>query len=189
MANDFVDQFELTHTMLWDESFQSWAALGVSLQPSAMLFAADGTLLGEWLGAFNEEEVLELVGGSAGLTQSAGAPESFCRFAERFERAQRDAGAYASADEGRRQRILDDLRYAANAMAQTAGPDIAAPVEQLAEAVRVHSQVLLDAGLAADPATVAGREAATAEYAAALQAMQAPSLERCGITLQAGTAP
>lgn len=51
-------------TLLWGESFQSWAELGVSLQPSAKLYADDGTLLLEWLGPFDENEVLELVTGN-----------------------------------------------------------------------------------------------------------------------------
>jgi hypothetical protein len=63
MANDFVEDFGISHTMLWDESFQSWTELGVSQQPSAKLFAADGTLLGEWLGLFDDGEVLKLVAG------------------------------------------------------------------------------------------------------------------------------
>ena len=46
--------------MLWDESFQSWQALGVTGQPAAVLFAADGTPITTWFGAFPEDEVLSL---------------------------------------------------------------------------------------------------------------------------------
>jgi hypothetical protein len=50
--------------MLWDDSFQSWIDLGVSSQPAAILFAADGTMLGRWQGAIPESEVLGLIGAS-----------------------------------------------------------------------------------------------------------------------------
>lgn len=46
--------------MLWDESFRSWEALGVTGQPAAVLFAADGTFLEGWFGAFPEDDVLRL---------------------------------------------------------------------------------------------------------------------------------
>jgi len=46
--------------MLWDESFQSWQVLGVTGQPAAVLFAADGTPITGWFGAFPEDEVLRL---------------------------------------------------------------------------------------------------------------------------------
>ena len=42
-AKQFVERYELQHTMLWDESFESWTQLGVRGQPAGMLFAADGT--------------------------------------------------------------------------------------------------------------------------------------------------
>lgn len=61
-ARQFVERYELTHTMLWDESFESWIELGVRGQPAGMLFAADGTLLGRWSGAIPEDEVLEQIG-------------------------------------------------------------------------------------------------------------------------------
>ena len=46
--------------MYWDETFESWAAFGIRSQPAAVLFAPDGTVLSGWLGAFPEDEVLEL---------------------------------------------------------------------------------------------------------------------------------
>lgn len=46
--------------MLWDESFQSWMMLGVTSQPAAVLLAPDGEALAGWLGAYPEDEVLEL---------------------------------------------------------------------------------------------------------------------------------
>lgn len=190
MANEFADDFDITHTLLWDESFQSWAELGVSLQPSSKLFAADGTLLREWLGPFDEEAVLELIAGSeADPTQDAASAESFCRFTDRFARAQRDASRYADSDSDGRQRILDDLRYAANAMAQTAQSDNAESVERLASAVRAHSQVLLDAGLDADPSSIAGRDNSARDYRAAIVGVDDLSISMCGVSLEPVAAP
>ena len=48
--------------MLWDESFESWAQLGVRGQPAGMLFAADGTLISRWSGPIPEDKVLEALG-------------------------------------------------------------------------------------------------------------------------------
>lgn len=190
MANDFVEEFGLTHTMLWDESFQSWAELGVSLQPSAKLYAADGTLLREWLGPFDEDEVLELIAGNqVPPSEAAASTASFCRFTDRFAKAQRDASAYSSSNGAGRQRILDDLRYAANAMAQTARSDVAEPVGRLAEAVRAHSQAFLDAGLDVDPSLVAGRVSSAAEYSAAIQGVEEFGLEICDVSLEPAAAP
>jgi hypothetical protein len=60
-AEDFVEDYGTeSFTMLWDESFQSWQALGVASQPAAVMFAADGTLITDWIGAFPEDEVLRL---------------------------------------------------------------------------------------------------------------------------------
>ncbi len=189
-ANAFVEDYGITHTLLWDESFQSWAELGVSLQPSAQLYAADGTLLREWLGPFDEGEVLELIAGNVVAPSEGGAsPATFCRFTDRFARAQRDATAYSTSNGAGRQRILDDLRYAANAMAQTAQPDIAEPVERLAKAVRVHSEVLLEAGLEADPSSAVGRDSSSLEFTAAIDGVEGPSLEICGVSLEPAAGP
>lgn len=48
--------------MLWDEGFDSWTQLGVVAQPAAVLFSADGKELGRWSGAFDESDVLRLIG-------------------------------------------------------------------------------------------------------------------------------
>ena len=52
--------------MLWDDSFQSWQALGINSQPAAVMFAADGTPITGWIGAFPEDEVLRLAAESRG---------------------------------------------------------------------------------------------------------------------------
>ena len=60
-AEDFIEDYGTTSfTMLWDESFYSWQVLGVSSQPTAILFAPDGTAITGWRGAFPEDEVLRL---------------------------------------------------------------------------------------------------------------------------------
>jgi thioredoxin-like negative regulator of GroEL len=59
-AEEFVSKYGTTFTMLWDESFESWQAFDVRSQPTAILFAADGTPLGGWLGRFPESEVVRL---------------------------------------------------------------------------------------------------------------------------------
>ena len=46
--------------MLWDGSFQSWNAFGISGQPTVVLLSPDGSELGRWFGAIPEDEVLQL---------------------------------------------------------------------------------------------------------------------------------
>ena len=191
MAKEFADTFDITHTLLWDESFQSWAQLGVSLQPSAKLYGADGELLAEWLGPFDEEDVLELIDGNQ-VSAAAGAEatvERFCRYADRLSRAQSDAGAYPTASDDQRQRILDDLRYAANALAQTAPSELAVLSEQLAAAMRAHSQMLLDADLPTDPSAAGGYDDSAAALDSAIAASIAPLNDTCGVMLQPHATP
>ncbi len=59
-ADEFAATYETTFPMLWDETFETWVAIGVSSQPAAVLFAADGTPLGGWSGPFPEGEVIDL---------------------------------------------------------------------------------------------------------------------------------
>ena len=44
-AREFVEDRGTTFTMLWDELFQSWIELGVTSQPTAVLFTPDGTII------------------------------------------------------------------------------------------------------------------------------------------------
>ena len=46
--------------MYWDETFETWQVFGIRSQPAAALMAPDGEVLGAWLGAFDEDEVLRL---------------------------------------------------------------------------------------------------------------------------------
>ena len=60
-AEDFVEEYGTeSFTMLWDESFVSWQALGITAQPAAVLFEPDGTIITGWLGPFPDDDVLEL---------------------------------------------------------------------------------------------------------------------------------
>ncbi|MEJ7799610.1 MAG: hypothetical protein WKF60_03770 [Ilumatobacter sp.] len=190
-ANEFADTFDITHTLLWDQSFQSWAQLGVSLQPSAKLYDTDGALLAEWLGPFDEDDVLELIDGNqVAAAAGAGATvDRFCRYVDRLSRAQSDAVAYPTVADDQQQRILDDLRYAANALAQTAPSELAVLSEQLAAAVRAHSQVLLDADLPVDPSGAEGYDESAAALDSAIAANIAPLNDTCGVMLQPDATP
>jgi hypothetical protein len=45
--------------MLYDPTLESWSALGVRGQPTAILFDADGTAHFVWYGPFAIDDVLE----------------------------------------------------------------------------------------------------------------------------------
>ncbi len=59
-AEEFVERYGTTFTMLWDESFESWIELGVTSQPTAVMLTPEGTIITGWIGGIPEEEVLEL---------------------------------------------------------------------------------------------------------------------------------
>ena len=68
-AEDFVAEHQTnSFTMLWDESFDTWTALGVNSQPTAILLAADGTPITGWVGSYPEDEVLRLAAESSATT-------------------------------------------------------------------------------------------------------------------------
>jgi len=46
--------------MIWDEGFDTWAYYGVRGQPTAILLDPNGNPITGWLGAFPEDEVLEI---------------------------------------------------------------------------------------------------------------------------------
>ena len=46
--------------MYWDETFDSWIALGITGQPAAVLLSPDGEVLGAWRGMFPIDETLQL---------------------------------------------------------------------------------------------------------------------------------
>ncbi len=60
-AKDFVAEHGLkTPRMLYDESFASWQQLGIRSQPGAMIFDSNGVSRYTWVGAFDEQEALEV---------------------------------------------------------------------------------------------------------------------------------
>ena len=61
MAVDFIERGgTYSFPMYWDETFVSWEQFGIRSQPAAAMLAPDGEVLGAWLGAFDEDEVLRL---------------------------------------------------------------------------------------------------------------------------------
>lgn len=65
-AEEAVEFVERTGTvsfpMYWDETFATWAAFGVRGQPAAVLLSPDGEMLGSWVGRFDLDEVLAVLG-------------------------------------------------------------------------------------------------------------------------------
>ncbi len=60
LAEDFVEGTGIvSFKMLWDESFDSWAELGVVSQPAWALFSASGQLVEGSYGGIDEAGVLE----------------------------------------------------------------------------------------------------------------------------------
>ncbi len=60
-AEAFVDDYgTASFTMLWDETYVTWNALGVSSSPTAGLFDADGTFIAGWVGPVPEDVVIQL---------------------------------------------------------------------------------------------------------------------------------
>ncbi len=61
-AHEFVEKYGTTSfRMLYDASLESWSALGVRGQPTAILFDTDGRGQFVWFGPFDEDEVLDMV--------------------------------------------------------------------------------------------------------------------------------
>lgn len=61
LAEDFIASTGVESIpMIWDESFDSWAYYGVRGQPTAILVDPQGDPITMWVGAFDEDEVLEL---------------------------------------------------------------------------------------------------------------------------------
>ena len=60
-AEQFVaDYGTASFTMLWDETYVTWNALGVTSSPTAGLFAADGSFIAGWVGPLPEDVIVRL---------------------------------------------------------------------------------------------------------------------------------
>lgn len=46
--------------MLWDGTFATWTALGVTSSPTAGLFDADGSFIAGWVGPLPEDDIIRL---------------------------------------------------------------------------------------------------------------------------------
>jgi hypothetical protein len=60
-AEDFVQSYSTTFTMLWDEGFDSWIHFGINGQPAGILASSAGELIGQWSGGIPEDAVLSAV--------------------------------------------------------------------------------------------------------------------------------
>ncbi len=182
-AEAFVADNGLTIRMLWDETYQSWAELGVSLQPSSMLLSPDGQLVEKWLGLIPEDEVLALAAGQQVAEPSPTGGGNFCRYADRYVSAHAAFEGFGSGPAEGRQRVIDDIRFAANAMAQTAPEPLIKDAEGLAAANRDLAGLVVDAGLDPDQIDAGGREAVSADRDSALAALYEPVQEACDVEL------
>ncbi len=147
-AQRFRERTEVTHQLLWDESFDSWAELGVASQPSSILFAPDGRELRRWSGLFDADEVLQLIStnqtGETTLDGSATGSElaslqtterdaaRFCRYADRFEQSQRQLESVLNGSSEAVSETADDVTFSANGLRQFSPPGLKGATETLA---------------------------------------------------------
>jgi hypothetical protein len=134
-ARDFARDYGTTFTMVWDPTFESWANLGIALQPAAVLIAPDGTRLGRWSGMFDEDEVLELARGSAAAVDRTASSSGFCRYSARYVTAAEALRGVDDVPVSDRGRVFDDIRFASTAMAQTAPKEHATAVRAFSDSV------------------------------------------------------
>lgn len=60
-AETFVEDYGTASiTMLWDEGFDTWNALGVTSSPTTGLFDANGNFIAGWVGPLPEEDIIRL---------------------------------------------------------------------------------------------------------------------------------
>jgi hypothetical protein len=145
-AQRFREQTGVTHQLLWDESFDSWAELGVASQPSSILFAADGRKLRRWSGLFDADEVLRLVAASVDndpveTRSDLADTDRFCRYATRFEAAQRQMEEVFMGSSDEVSAMADDVTFSANGMLQFSSPNqrpVLAPLARAAAALRLQ---------------------------------------------------
>jgi hypothetical protein len=193
-AQQFRERTGVTHQLLWDESFDSWAELGVASQPSSILFAADGSELRRWSGLFDADEVLRLVSTSGAATKSAptsqaeivgAAPalnadqDRFCRYASRFDSAQRQMEAVFQGDSDAVSAMADDVAFSANGMAQFSPPTLRAVTAPLSRAaVRLRSQLRTE-----EPSSLK-RSGIMLDYLAAAGGLVDPAKQTCDLEIR-----
>jgi hypothetical protein len=183
-AEEFVRDRGTTFTMLWDPTFESWANLGVALQPSAILLDPDGRLLGRWAGEPPAEEILDLVRGSASSIDRTADSDGFCRYASRYLVADEVLDDADRTPVAERQRIFDDIRFASTAMAQTASSDTQSDARNLANAAVALAAVVLANDLDLDRARAANYDELRRQLDEAAAVLSAPVADRCGISFE-----
>lgn len=56
-ARAFFENFgPFSFPLLWDSTGQSWAEMGITVQPAVAMYRADGTLLKQWYGQIDLAE-------------------------------------------------------------------------------------------------------------------------------------
>jgi hypothetical protein len=185
-ARRFLARTEVTHRLLWDPGFDSWAELGIASQPSAVLFAPDGRELRRWSGLFNEAEVLGLIeGATPEKAAGAGNPERFCRSAQRFAQAQDQLRAVAEPGATNDQVLAagDDQAFSANGLLQHGADADRAVLDELAAAGAELRRALRST----EGTDTAGVTASLRDrYGAAVAAASAVTEERCEVVVTSG---
>ena len=63
LAKDFIAKTGTkSFPMLWDKSFESWKQLGITGQPAAIIFDANGNELKRFRGAVTGDQILNAIG-------------------------------------------------------------------------------------------------------------------------------
>jgi hypothetical protein len=167
--------------MLWDPTFESWANFGVSLQPSVLLLAPDGAMLGRWAGMPSDDDLLAAAAGATETADVTAGSDGFCRYAQRYLEADVALAAIGDVDQKGRVRVFDDIRFAANAMAQTAPADRADEVRAFSDAVVALAAAAIEEEFDLDAASAAGYDELNAKVRAAAAAISPAVDERCGV--------
>jgi hypothetical protein len=185
-AKDFVAKFGTTFRMLWDPSFESWANLGVSLQPSVLIVSPDGVLLGRWLGVPSEDDLLTAARQSTTAADETLGQDRFCRYVDRYEQAHAVLASVDTLDREDLPRVYDDVRFGANAMAQTAPPDAAEAMRSFSESVVAFAAVAVDADFDLAAARAAGYDERLSDVESAARNIAKPIDEACGTSFDVG---
>lgn len=138
---------------------------------------------------FNESEVLEaietdnaqgLVAQSANQTEDAAG--RFCRYANRFEQAQRQLDDLADGSTDQVARVADDLTFAANGLAQFSPPELAQQTSTLASTTNALRTALRASDAPADLTATLSSNAALL-HRQSTESLVTPLSETCSTTL------